>query len=76
MDVNPTSEKKLTNMRAAASDSFERMTPPTVLSLEQALGFIAEDESVEVTPASVRLRKATLDQATRHRARKRAQAPA
>jgi GTP-binding protein len=76
MNVNPTREKKLTNMRAAASDSFEKMAPPTVLSLEQALGFIAEDEAVEVTPTSIRLRKATLDQATRHRARKRAQAPA
>src|SRR3974390_1778655 len=48
MDVNPTKEKKLTNMRAAAAEDFERMTPPTVLSLEQALEFIAEDEAVEV----------------------------
>ena len=67
MNVNPTKEKKLTNMRASGSDNTERMTPPTVLSLEQALEFISDDEAVEVTPKSVRLRKVHLDQATRHR---------
>jgi GTP-binding protein len=76
MDVNPTREKKLTNMRAAGSDEFERMTPPTVLSLEQALEFIAEDEAVEVTPKSVRLRKVVLDQSQRGRMRKLARAGA
>jgi GTP-binding protein len=76
MDVNPTREKKLTNMRAAGSDDFERMTPPTVLSLEQALEFIAEDEAVEVTPKAVRLRKVVLDQSARGRLRKLARAGA
>ncbi len=73
MNVNPTREKKLTNMRAAGSDNFEKMAPPTVLSLEQALEFIAEDEAVEVTPTSVRLRKVVLDHAQRARQRKRAE---
>jgi GTP-binding protein len=72
MDVNPTKEKKLTNMRASGSDNTERIAPPTTLSLEQALEFIAEDESVEVTPKSVRLRKVILDQAQRARTRKKA----
>ena len=71
MDVNPTKEKKLTNMRASASDDTERMTPPRELSLEQALEFIGEDECVEVTPASVRLRKVVLDQQVRGRERSR-----
>ncbi len=72
MDVNPTKEKKLTNMRAAASDETVRLTPPQLLSLEQALEFITEDECVEVTPGAVRLRKVVLDQATRGRLRSRA----
>jgi GTP-binding protein TypA/BipA len=67
MNVNPTKEKKLTNMRASGSDNTERMTPPTVLSLEQALEFIADDEAVEVTPKSIRLRKVVLDQSARAR---------
>ncbi len=70
MDVNPTKEKKLTNMRASGSDDTVRMTPPTIMSLEQALEFIADDEAVEVTPQSVRLRKVILDQSTRGRQRK------
>ena len=72
MDVNPTKEKKLTNMRASSSDDTERMTPPRELSLEQALEFISDDECVEVTPASVRLRKVMLDQQIRGRQRSRA----
>jgi GTP-binding protein len=71
MNVNPTKEKKLTNMRASGSDHTEKVTPPTILSLEQALEFIAEDEAVEVTPKSVRLRKVLLDQASRARTRKK-----
>jgi GTP-binding protein len=71
MNVNPTKEKKLTNMRASGSDHTEKVTPPTILSLEQALEFIAEDEAVEVTPKSVRLRKVILDQASRARTRKK-----
>jgi len=70
MDVNPTKEKKLTNMRASGSDHTERITPATVMSLEQALEFIADDEAVEITPKSVRLRKVILDQAGRARSRK------
>ncbi len=72
MDVNPTKEKKLTNVRSSTADELERLTPPTVFSLEQALEFIAEDECVEVTPNAVRLRKVVLDQATRGRLRSRA----
>ncbi len=72
MDVNPTKEKKLTNMRSSTADELVRLIPPRQLSLEQALEFIREDECVEVTPAQVRLRKVTLDQATR--ARRAAQA--
>jgi GTP-binding protein len=71
MDVNPTKEKKLTNMRASGSDHTERITPATVMSLEQALEFIADDEAVEITPKSVRLRKVILDQSDRARARKK-----
>ncbi len=71
MDVNPTKEKKLTNMRASTADETERLSPHLQLSLEQALEFIGEDECVEVTPQSVRLRKVVLDQAIRHRDRRR-----
>ena len=71
MNVNPTKEKKLTNMRASGSDNTERIAPPTIFSLEQALEFIAEDEAVEVTPKSVRLRKVVLDVAARHRLHKK-----
>jgi GTP-binding protein len=74
MDVNPTREKKLTNIRAAAADSFEKLIPARTLSLEQALEHISDDECVEVTPRSVRLRKTVLDQAFRARAAKRAKA--
>jgi GTP-binding protein len=68
MDVNPTREKKVTNMRASSAEELVRLIPPRILSLEQALEFIREDECVEVTPSSVRLRKVVLDQATRARA--------
>ncbi len=75
MDVNPTKEKKLTNMRAAASDETIRLVPPLQLSLEQALEFIREDECVEVTPSVVRLRKVILDQSERARRRAAARPP-
>jgi GTP-binding protein len=68
MDVNPTKEKKLTNMRSAAADETVRLIPHRQLSLEQALEFIREDECAEVTPTSVRLRKQVLEAATRGRA--------
>ncbi|MBA3288515.1 MAG: translational GTPase TypA [Acidimicrobiia bacterium] len=72
MDVNPTKEKKLTNIRSSTAESFERLIPPRPMSLEQALEFIADDECVEVTPKAVRLRKVVLDQTERGRAAKRA----
>jgi GTP-binding protein len=72
MDVNPTKEKKLTNHRAASADELVRLVPPRPMSLEQALEFIAPDECAEVTPATVRLRKVTLDQTVRGRDRGRA----
>ena len=60
LDVNITKEKKLTNMRASSSDMTVRLVPPRLMSLEQALEFIKEDELLEVTPQSVRLRKKKL----------------
>ncbi len=60
LDVNITKEKKLTNMRASGSDDAVRLVPPRIMNLEQALEFIREDEMVEVTPLSFRLRKRTL----------------
>jgi GTP-binding protein len=71
MDVNPTKEKKLTNMRQSSGDTLVPLIPHRQLSLEQALEFCREDECVEVTPASVRLRKVELDAALRYRAGKR-----
>jgi len=61
LNVNIIKEKKLTNMRASTSDATVILRPPRVLSLDQAIEFIAEDELVEVTPKSVRLRKMELD---------------
>ncbi len=60
LDVNVVREKKLTNMRASSSDESVRLTPPRAMNLEQAIEFIAEDEMVEVTPKSLRLRKKIL----------------
>ncbi len=60
LDVNIVKEKKLTNMRASTSDDAIRLVPPKILNLEQAIEFIKEDEYVEVTPKSIRLRKKTL----------------
>jgi GTP-binding protein len=71
MDVNPTKEKKLTNIRQSTAEELVRLIPKTQLSLEQALEFIREDECVEVTPANVRLRKVLLDQTSRVRASRR-----
>ncbi|MGW3633243.1 translational GTPase TypA [Streptomyces sp. NPDC005122] len=72
MDVNITKEKKLTNMRSAAADSFEAIVPPRKLSLEQSLEFCRDDECVEVTPEAVRIRKVNLDGRERARAASRA----
>ncbi len=71
LDVNASKPKKLTNMRAAAADDFARLIPPRPLSLEQAMEFIREDECVEVTPKSIRLRKAELSASTRQSAASR-----
>jgi GTP-binding protein len=60
LDVNIVKEKKLTNMRASTADEAIRLVPPRILNLEQAIEFIREDEYVEVTPQSIRLRKKTL----------------
>ncbi len=69
MDVNPTREKKLTNMRSSTSEATEKLIPYRPLSLEQALEFLREDECLEVTPKTVRLRKAILDGHERARRR-------
>ncbi len=71
MDVNPTKEKKLTNMRQSSSDELVRLIPHRLLSLEQALEFCREDECVEVTPATVRMRKVTLVGTERAKSRNR-----
>jgi GTP-binding protein len=68
MAVNPTKEKKLTNMRASGSDRNIILKPPRQLSLEMALEYIEEDEVVEVTPDNIRLRKILLSEADRRRA--------
>ena len=71
IDVNPTKEKKLTNMRESTSEQFTRLIPKRALVLEQALEFIREDECVEVTPSNVRLRKVLLPQQERAKAARR-----
>lgn len=72
MPVNPTKEKKLTNIRAAHADKNIILKPPRVLSLEAALEYIEDDELVEVTPTKIRLRKAVLSAAERRRLARRA----
>jgi len=72
MDVNITRERKVTNVRQSTGEELERLVPPRLLSLEQALEFCADDECVEVTPSAVRLRKAILDAKDRFRVRARA----
>jgi GTP-binding protein TypA/BipA len=71
MDVNPTKERKLTNVRRETAEELVRLSPHRDLSLEQALEFIREDESVEVTPQAVRLRKAILPAEERSKRRSR-----
>ncbi|MCX5439393.1 translational GTPase TypA [Streptomyces sp. NBC_00056] len=72
MDVNITKEKKLTNMRAASADTTENVVPARKLSLEQSLEFCRDDECIEVTPETVRIRKVVLDQKLRGRAASKA----
>ena len=76
LDVNACKEKHLTNMRSSTADVLVRLVPHRQLSLDQALGFLREDESVEVTPARVRLRKAVLDATQRAKHARRARARA
>ena len=71
LNVNITKEKKLSNMRASGSDNTVTLRPPKRLSLDQSIEFIAEDELVEITPLSIRLRKMELDQNKRMSARKK-----
>ena len=70
LNVNITREKKLTNMRAAGSDNTVTLRPPNLLSLDQCIEFIAEDELVEVTPNVIRMRKMELDQNKRAKRKK------
>ena len=67
MDVNPTKEKKLTNVRSSTGEELERLIPPRLMSMEQQLEFCAADECLEVTPAVVRIRKVVLGQKDRAR---------
>jgi len=69
LDVNVVREKKLTNMRASSSDEAIRLVPYKMMNLEQAIEFIAEDELVEVTPKSLRLRKKILQANRRPKSR-------
>lgn len=70
LEVNPLKAKQLSNVRAAGKDEAIRLTPPMLLTLEQAISYIQDDERVEVTPKSIRLRKALLDPNDRKRAAK------
>jgi GTP-binding protein len=71
MDVNIAKEKKLSNMRSSTGDDFQHLVPPRKLSLEQSLEFCREDECVEVTPSTVRIRKVLLSQTDREKSRGR-----
>ncbi len=76
LDVNAVREKHLTNIRSSTADELQRLTPPRLLSLDQALEFLREDECVEVTPLAVRLRKLTLAAGARQKAARRRRAGA
>ena len=73
LDVNPLKGKQLTNVRAAGKDEAVRLTPPRRMTLEQAIAYIDDDELVEVTPKSIRLRKQVLNPSFRKK-RQREQA--
>ena len=72
LEVNPLKGKKLTNVRASGSDEAVRLTPPVIMSLEQAIAYVDDDELVEVTPNAIRLRKRYLDPHERKRMAKSA----
>jgi GTP-binding protein len=74
LDVNPLKGKQLTNIRTTSKDEAVRLTPPRKMSLEQAIAYIEDDELVEVTPKSIRLRKRFLNPEDRKRAKKQAEA--
>ena len=74
MDVNPTKEKHLTNIRVSTADELERLIPPRRMSLEQSLEYCAPDECLEVTPTAVRVRKVALSAHDRHKTRNRTKA--
>lgn len=70
LEVNPLKAKQLSNVRSAGKDEAIRLTPPLIMTLEQAISYIESDELVEITPKSIRLRKAILDPSSRKRAKK------
>ena len=72
LEVNPLKAKQLTNIRAAGKDEAIRLTPPKMMTLEQAIAYIQDDERVEVTPKNIRIRKAMLDPNDRKRAERAA----
>jgi GTP-binding protein len=76
LEVNPVKGKQLTNIRTTSKDEAVRLTPPIQMTLEQAIAYIADDELVEVTPRSARLRKRLLDPNARKRAQRAAEAEA
>jgi GTP-binding protein len=70
MEINVCKAKHLTNMRSSSSDGVVQLTPPTIMSLEECIDFVENDELLEVTPKSLRLRKRHLDPTERKRANK------
>ena len=74
LEVNPLKGKQLTNIRTTSKDEAVRLTPPIRMTLEQAIAYIEDDELVEVTPKSIRLRKRLLDPNARKRASRSAEA--
>src|SRR5690606_25437971 len=74
LEVNPLKSKQLTNFRSSGKDDAIRLTPPRRMSLEQAIAYIDDDEMVEVTPTSIRFRKAILDPHERKKAKRKAEA--
>jgi GTP-binding protein len=74
LDVNPLKGKQLTNIRTTSKDEMVRLTPPRRMSLEQAIAYIEDDELVEVTPKSIRLRKRLLKPHERKMSKKQAAA--
>jgi len=76
IDINPSREKHLTNVRSVQSEDKMLLPPPKSMTLEEAIGYIAQDELIEVTPAAIRMRKQVLDAVQRKVATKRAAAAA